>query len=145
MLGAAVILVAVAFVGFAFRDRSGDPAKGYLVHLEVDNAVGLSPGSEVRMAGVPVGEVTRLALDPVSFFAKIQLDVNKGIELPTDSSARVLADGLVGSAYVELEPGGDLELLEDGDEIIYSQGSINIVDLLARVIMGRDKAKDAAE
>ncbi len=136
LLGAAIIVIAVAFVAFAFRDTSGDAPAGYRVSLQVDNAFGLEPGSEARMAGIPVGRVARLDLDPKSYFARIVLDLDPGVELPTDSSARVLPDGLVGSSYVELEVGGELDILQHDDSILYTQGAVNIIDLLARVIMG---------
>lgn len=134
IMGGVVLLVAAAFVVIAFEGGSVSRDSGYTVMAEFDNASGLSPGAEVRMSGVKIGVVTSQRLDPQSYFAVVAMTVDETVRLPKDTSARILADGLLGSNFVSLEPGGDEETIEPGGEITFTQGSINVVDLLGRFI-----------
>lgn len=134
-VGAAVILAAAAFVFGAFSGSGVENGRGYRLSFSVQDASGLASGSEVRMAGIPIGQVEGQSIDPDSFLAEVVLAIDEGIELPLDTSARILPNGFVGDSYVEIEPGGELDLLQDGDTIDFAQGAINVIDLLARVIM----------
>jgi phospholipid/cholesterol/gamma-HCH transport system substrate-binding protein len=62
------------------------------------------------------------------------MTINKAIRLPQDTSARIIADGLLGSNFVSLEPGGEEAMIEPGGRINFTQGSVNVVDLLGRFI-----------
>ncbi len=134
VMGGVVLIVAASFVVIAFQGGRGVTPTGYEVQAEFDNASGLGPGSEVRMSGVKIGMVQSLHLDPETFFAVVTLSISDSIKLPRDTSARIIADGLLGSNFVALEPGGDEEMIPPGEEITYTQGSINVVDLLGRFI-----------
>lgn len=134
VIGAVVLCFAIGFVFIAFRAGSVASSGGYEVVAEFDNASGLAPGSEVRMSGVKVGTVARQDLNPDTFFAVISMDIDAKFRLPADTSARILADGLLGGSYVALEPGGDEDTIEPGGSIEYTQGAINMVDLLGRFI-----------
>ena len=143
VMGGVVLLVAVAFVVFAFRttsigDSTGD---GYQVLVSFDDASGLNIGTDVRMAGVKIGTVVDQRLNPETYFAEVLLGLNEAVRLPSDTSARIIPDGLLGGNYVALEPGGAEDYIADGGQIQYSQGSINVVDLLGRFIFS---AADAA-
>ena len=143
VMGGLVLLVAVAFVVFAFRSTSiGDNAgDGYQVLVSFDDASGLTVGTDVRMAGVKIGTVVDQRLNPETYFAEVLIGINNSIRLPSDTSARIIPDGLLGGNYVALDPGGAEDYIADGGRIQYSQGSINVVDLLGRFIFS---AADAA-
>ena len=143
VMGAVVLVVAVVFIVTAFRSTSVGDTTGYAVAVEFDDASGLAAGTDVRMAGVKVGTVASQALDPVSYFAKVVLHVDNSIELPTDTSARIIPQGLLGGNFVALEPGAEEDMIpKDGSgSIQYAQGAINVVDLLGRFIFS---AADAA-
>jgi len=142
VMGGVVILAAVGFVIFAFRSTSiGDTSGGYNVLVEFSDASGLTVGTDVRMAGVKIGTVVNQKLNPDTYFAEVVLGLNESIRLPSDTSARIIPDGLLGGNYVALEPGGAEDYISDGGQIEYSQGSINVVDLLGRFIFS---AADAA-
>jgi phospholipid/cholesterol/gamma-HCH transport system substrate-binding protein len=134
VMGGVVLLVAIAFVVFAFQSSSLRSAAGYSVIAEFDNAAGLAAGSEVRMSGVKIGTVSSQRLDPETYFAVVSLDIEESIKLPTDTSARIISDGLLGGNFVALEPGGEEEMIQPGGQINFTQGSINVVDLLGRFI-----------
>ena len=134
VMGGVVLIVAAMFVGIAFRSGTVATPAGYQVTAEFDDASGLGPGSEVRMSGVKIGTVHSLELEEETYFAVATLNIGESIDLPNDTSARIIADGLLGSNFVALEPGGDEEMLQPGKEITFTQGSINVVDLLGRFI-----------
>ncbi len=134
VMGGVVLVVAAGFIALAFQSGAATSPSGYQVTAEFDNASGLGPGSEVRMSGVKIGTVASQRLDPDTFFAVVTLDISDYIKLPRDTSARIIADGLLGSKFVALEPGGDEETIPPGGEITFTQGSINVVDLLGRFI-----------
>ncbi len=134
VMGGVVLIVAASFVVIAFQSGTVGTPMGYVVQAEFDNASGLGPGSEVRMSGVKIGTVQSLELDRDTYFAVVTLSIDESIELPRDTSARIIADGLLGSNFIALEPGGDEEMLQPGKEINFTQGSINVVDLLGRFI-----------
>ncbi len=134
VMGGVVLIVAAMFVGIAFQSGTVSAPAGYQVTAEFDDASGLGPGSEVRMSGVKIGTVHSQELDPETYFAVVTLNISESIKLPSDTSARIIADGLLGSNFIALEPGGDEEMIPAGGEITFTQGSINVVDLLGRFI-----------
>ena len=134
VMGGVVLLVAFGFIYLVFQSGTVQSGDGYRLTAEFDNASGLSPGAEVRMSGVKIGIVESQTLDPKTFFAVVTMTIDDAILLPRDTSARILADGLLGANFVALEPGGDLENLKPGEQITFTQGSINVVDLLGRFI-----------
>lgn len=135
VMGAVVLLVAVVFIVFAFRSAglSAD-SDGYQVTVEFNDASGLAAGTDVRLAGVKIGTVLEQHLNPDTYFAVVTLGISQSVRLPSDSSARIIPDGLLGGNYVAVEPGGADDYIEDGGRIAYAQGSINVVDLLGRFI-----------
>ncbi|WP_366554914.1 outer membrane lipid asymmetry maintenance protein MlaD [Aquibaculum sediminis] len=140
VLGAVVLLVAAGFIIFAYSatDIGGSNNNGYEVSAAFDDASGVRNGTEVRMSGVRVGSVLRYELDPDTFDAVVTFSINDRVKLPSDTSARILPDGLLGGTYVSLTPGGELEEIEPGGRIAYTQGSINLMDLLGRFVFSGD-------
>ena len=136
IMGAVVLVVAAAFIMIAFSSGEVARVSGYEVVAEFDDASGVTTGSDVRMAGVKIGSVSSLSLDSNTFFANVTLSIDDTVQLPVDTSARILSDGLLGNSYIALEPGGDVENLSDGARIEYTQGAVNLVDLLGRFVFG---------
>jgi len=87
-----------------------------------------------RLGGVRIGSVDDLSLDPASFRAVATLRLDPGVEAPTDSSAKILSDGLLGDSYVALAVGGAIETFQDGDRIEFTQDAVNVIDLVSRLI-----------
>jgi phospholipid/cholesterol/gamma-HCH transport system substrate-binding protein len=84
------------------------------------------------MSGIKIGSVLESQLDPTTYMAIVRFNVRQSIQIPSDTSVRVLADGLLGDSYLSIEPGGADGMLAPGDTITRTQDSINIVDLLGR-------------
>lgn len=146
IMGAVVLVVAVVFLVFAYTSTSTGTVSGYTVTAKFNSVNGLAPGSDVRLSGIKVGSVLDTALDPEDYTAVVSLSVKNSVKLPSDTSARILSDGLLGSNYLELQPGAEETMLESGGRIPVTQDPINIVDLLGRFVFGAvDKAKEGSE
>jgi phospholipid/cholesterol/gamma-HCH transport system substrate-binding protein len=143
IMGAVVLLVAIVFVVFAFRTSGISAAGGYSVEAVFNDASGLSVGTDVRMAGVKVGTVVGQRLDTETFQARILLQIDESIQLPSDSSARILPDGLLGGNFVSLEPGAEEDLIPPDGRIEFTQSAINVVELLGRFIFGGAESDDS--
>lgn len=134
IMGAAVILVAVIFVVFAFSSTGVDTVNGYQVTASFDNAQGVKSGTDVRMSGVKIGSVVDQRLNPQTYFAEVTMSIDQTIELPSDTSARIVPEGLLGGNYVNLEPGGAQEMIPQGGRIQYTQGAVNLIDMIGRLM-----------
>jgi phospholipid/cholesterol/gamma-HCH transport system substrate-binding protein len=145
VMGGVVLLVAVFFVVFAFSSTDVGTVSGYTLTADFTNAGGLRPGTEVRISGVKVGTVLDQTLNPDTFVATVTLSMEDRIKLPDDSSARVLADGLLGDNFIMIEPGGSETMLEAGGRIAYTQESINVVDLIGRFVFSGAEGETKSE
>ena len=145
LVGGLVIAIAGAFIYMAFASSGVEAVAGNSLLAEFDDASGVVPGTEVRLAGVKIGTVTDKALSPDGHNAIVTLMVDESYPIPIDSKARILPDGLLGGTYISLEPGGADELMQSGSMLGFdqTQGAINVVDLLARFVM--QAAQGAAE
>ncbi|MEL6583601.1 MAG: outer membrane lipid asymmetry maintenance protein MlaD [Pseudomonadota bacterium] len=134
VLGAIVLAAATGFAVFAATtaDLSVTDRDGYGLEAKFRKADGLSVGTEVRIAGVKVGTVTDLDLDPTTYRAIATFNIDDEFAIPEDSDARVESDGLLGGSFVSITPGASDFMLIEGDEIINTQGSISLIDLLVR-------------
>src|SRR5476651_2510248 len=106
LTGAAVLLVAAGFLGFAVAHSGRTTASGYKLHASFDHIDGLNPGADVRIAGVKVGSVVDMRVDPATFLARVTLNVNDDIHLPKDTSVEVASESLLGGKFLNLSPGG---------------------------------------
>lgn len=115
----------------------------YQVSARFDNIGGLKPRAPVRSAGVKVGRVTGITLDPKTFQGVVTLEVERSFQFPKDSSAKILTAGVLGDQYVGIEPGGDDKNLAAGDTIAQTQSAVVLENLIGQFLTG--KAADAAE
>ena len=135
--GAAVLAVAVGFFLYAGQITgytSGGTANDFWASFR--SAEGISVGTDVRLAGVKVGSVTGLELNPETFRATTRFTVDSDIALPEDSAVVISSEGLLGGAFVELLPGGSPFNLEAGAEIEDTQGAVSIINLLMKFVTG---------
>ncbi|MEL7129244.1 MAG: outer membrane lipid asymmetry maintenance protein MlaD [Pseudomonadota bacterium] len=134
LVGLAVVIFAVGFMVFAV-DRGGSGGAGdarYEVTARFNNVSGINRGSDVRMAGVKIGIVQAVEVDYARYDATLTLTVDETLDLPDDTDARISTDGLLGGAYIALEPGGGFDTIpKDGTgEIIYTRGSVDLLTLV---------------
>ena len=130
-IGALVIVIAAAFFGFAYMTSgSADTGGGYQLTAEFDNVAGVHTGTDIRLAGIKIGTVVGQRLNPENFQAVVTMSLDKNIKLTDDTSAKVTSEGLLGSNFIALEPGGSDNILADGGQIINTQGTVDIWTLI---------------
>ncbi|MGB7405012.1 MAG: outer membrane lipid asymmetry maintenance protein MlaD [Pacificimonas sp.] len=136
LVGAVVLIIAiVAALIFVQRTSADVGENSYTVAALFENATGVSVGTDVRVSGITVGAVTAQALEQeFPFRARLELSINDRYGLPLDSSASITSEGLLGGTYIALTPGGDPEALRDGDEILDTQGSVDMLALIGQFI-----------
>jgi phospholipid/cholesterol/gamma-HCH transport system substrate-binding protein len=139
VMGGVVLLVAIVFLVFVFSSSGVRRVSGYEVVAEFDDATGVASGTDVRMSGVKVGTVLSQELDPQSYFAEVTMSISQDVLLPSDTSARIVPEGLLGGNYVSLTPGGADENIEPGGRITQTQGAVNLMDLLGRFIFSSEQ------
>ncbi|HUF45330.1 MAG TPA: outer membrane lipid asymmetry maintenance protein MlaD [Aestuariivirgaceae bacterium] len=142
-VGAVVILIAAVFLSFAYTTSGiGKGSGGYQLVAEFDNADGIGIGSDVRMSGIKIGTVTSQTLDPTTYQAVLNLSIDRTVTFPDDTSAKVTSEGLLGSKFIALEPGGSEAKLNDGDRIAYTQGAIDIWSLVSQFMFDSKGANE---
>lgn len=145
LIGAVVLVVAGLFLYYAYSAGGRSNVEGYELVAKFDRVDGLREGSDVRMSGIKIGTVTQQTLDPQTFLAVVKMNVRSNVKLPTDSSAQIASDGLLGDKYLTLQPGAEDATLKPGGEITHTQGSIDIVSLVGRMIFSQTGQKGAAD
>lgn len=148
-IGAVVAIVAVGFLAYAVtRAGGGEAAGGYPLNARFNRVDGISVGADVRMAGVKVGAVSGIDLDPQTYMARVTIAVQPKFKVPADSSAKISSDGLLGGAYISIEPGGEEAMLAPGNEISHTQGTVDLLTVLASAVgaaAGGDKGAGAQD
>lgn len=111
---------------------------GYEVTAKFENISGLKVRSPVTMAGVRIGRVTHIGFDPRTFEAVVTMNIsNQYNQLPADTSASIFTAGLLGEQYVGLEPGGEMEVLKDGSEIMLTQSALILEQLIGQFLFSK--------
>jgi phospholipid/cholesterol/gamma-HCH transport system substrate-binding protein len=123
-------LKAANLASFGARDS-------YTVTARFDNIGQLKPRSPVRSAGVTVGRVTSIALDPKSFQGLVTMELEKDVQFPRDSSAKILTSGLLGDQYIGIEPGADEKNLAPGDVIKQTQSAVVLENLISQFLFNK--------
>jgi phospholipid/cholesterol/gamma-HCH transport system substrate-binding protein len=135
LVGAVVLIVAGVFLTYLLVAGDARPAPdGYSLTARFGQVGGLREGDDVRVAGVKVGRVERIALQPDTYLAVTHLEIAPQTRLPRDSTARVTSDGLLGGTHVAIEPGADTAMLKAGGEIENTQGAVDLFGLIGQFI-----------
>lgn len=131
--GGLVLAVALGFLGWAASGRMM-PGSGYEVTASFPDVDGVTVGTEVRLAGVPVGRVAAITLNRQTYMADAVLRLPQDVLLPSDSAAIIQSDGLLGGAYIQIQPGGSMDNLAPGDEIEDVQGAVSLLQLMMKFV-----------
>ena len=144
LVGLFVLLGIAALVFLSLKAANLSSFSGgdtYALFAKFDNIGGLKVRSPVRSAGVTVGRVASIVLDPKTFQGVVQMDMQKTVQFPSDSSARILTSGLLGDQYVGLEAGGGDKVFVAGDTIKQTQSAVVLESLISQFLF--NKAADA--
>ena len=134
VVGAIVLLTAVAFVSLAYEAANIRGTDGYELEAEFGATGGLSVGDDVRISGIKAGRISRQELDPVTYAARIVMSLDERIRIPADSSARITAASLLGGNYLELIPGADEDMMQPGEVIYDTRDPVSLTDLLGKAV-----------
>ncbi len=136
-LGAAVLAGALAFGVYTIQSTGYSlGGTGYDLTASFRSIEGVTVGTDVRLAGVKVGTVTDIVLNPTTYRADTVVTVEDGIQIPDDSAIIIASEGLLGGNYVEISPGGSPFFFAAGDEILDTQGSVSLLSLLLKYVGG---------
>jgi phospholipid/cholesterol/gamma-HCH transport system substrate-binding protein len=116
---------------------------GYRLEARFDNIGGLKPRAPVKSAGVVVGRVEDVRLDPKTYEAVVRLRIDQGYTFGKDTIASILTSGLLGEVYVGLDAGGDPQALGDGERIARTQSAVILEKLIGQFLF--DKAAGTAK
>ncbi len=108
----------------------------YTLNAAFSSAEGIARGSDVKIAGVRVGDVTSIKVNSKTFSAEVQIRVNDKFSIPIDSSASIQSSGILGGKFIELSPGIEEENLRNGDTIKITQSSLNLEKLISTFASG---------
>lgn len=134
-VGAVVLAAAAGFLIYALgHAANGADAGGYEVVGRFGDVGALASGADVRLAGVKVGAVSKIELDPKTFMAKVHFTINKDVKLPADSTAKVTSAGLLGGQLVAIAPGGAVEDMKPGAEFQNTQGAVDLFGLIGQFV-----------
>ena len=138
-MGVAVIAVAASFLIYSLSVGGvGRMRGGYDVTAKFGVAGSLEPGAAVSVAGVKVGTVSQITLDPKTYMAVARLSLSPTVKLPSDSTAKITSDGLLGGAHVAIAPGAASDVLKPGGEIENTQGAVDLFGLIGQVMRPQD-------
>jgi len=133
-------IAALAYLSFRVGGLARGPRGGLTLYATFDEVGGLKSRSPVEIAGVKVGQVKAIGLDK-NYRARVELDLSPTVELPIDSSASIVTSGVLGDRYVQLQLGGDTQVLKNGEDIGFTESAVILERMLGKFIhnVGVDK------
>lgn len=134
-------LAAVAYLALRIGGGALVGADTYTLKARFANSGGLKPGSNVLIAGVAVGRVESVALNPVDYSALIGFSLRKEVKLPVDSIASIKTSGLIGDKFLALSPGSEEEMLAAGALISDTESTVDLESLISRFAFGNVEQK----
>jgi phospholipid/cholesterol/gamma-HCH transport system substrate-binding protein len=145
LMGLLVLVLAAGFLVYSLSvGGMGRKPGGYEVTASFGQVGSLAPGASVSVAGVKVGTVSDIRLDPKTYLAVTRLKLDPNVKLPSDSTAKITSDSLLGGVHVAIAPGGALDDLKPGGEIDNTQGAVDLFGLIGSVIRPQGGAVGAA-
>ena len=127
-------IIAITFLALRMGDIGLFDNDHYIIKAKFTSASGLKKGAYVEMAGVPVGKVKDIIFDPEDFLAVVDISVPTNITIPDDSIASIRTAGIIGDKFIKISPGGSDQYIESGHEIIETEPSVNLEELISKYI-----------
>lgn len=138
-------LAALAFLSFRAAGSNGfSGSKTYTVYAEFADIGSLKVQAPVKAAGVLVGRVKNIELDPQNFQAKVSLEIEQKYPFSSDATAQILTSGLLGEQYIGMVQGGSEEPLADGSYMENTSSALVLENMLNQVV-GRMMNKEQPE
>lgn len=131
----AIAYLSLSVGGLNYPGRGGTP-----LFARFDDIADLRPRAPVQLAGVKVGQVTKISLD--DYRARVDLEIDPHVKLPVDTSASIVTAGLLGDRYILLQPGAEDDFLADGDEIAYTESALVLERMVGKFLVNVDEDED---
>ena len=139
LMGFGVIVVAILFVFFGFSLEKNINSKNISISAIFDNVTGLSVGDKVKISGIAIGKIRNFKLEKDEFEVVVELEVDKEINIPDDSTAKISSSSLFGGKFLEIIPGSSETFLKDKSVIYDTQTSLSFIDMIGKMIMSSGK------
>ena len=124
--------LAVKVSGFSLG-KSNDR---YLLYSHFEQVGGLAVRSKVAVSGVEIGQVLAIEYDQETMNARVTLEIDSSISnMPSDSTASILTEGLLGSKYISISLGAEDQTLSEGDEIFDTQSAVILEELIGKFLI----------
>jgi phospholipid/cholesterol/gamma-HCH transport system substrate-binding protein len=127
-----------AYISIKLGDINLFGKNTYAVSARFNSVSGLKEGAPIELAGVQVGKVSRIELDPENYEAVVHMQLDKGLRLQEDSIASIRTAGLIGDKYVKISPGGLDELIEEGGELFETESAVSLEELISKYIFNSE-------
>lgn len=137
-------IVALAVLAFKVSGLSQYTSQDYYeLTAYFDNIGDLKVRAPVTIAGVKVGEVAAVNLDPQTFRARVLLRIDKGQNnLPVDTTVNIYTQGLLGANYISLVPGFADEPLKDGGNLVNTHSALILENLIGQFLFNLKGSSD---
>jgi len=109
----------------------------YQVHAYFTNIGGLKPKASIKSAGVLVGRVKEITLDTTRYEAEVVMDLDKRYQFPKDTFASIMTSGLLGEQYIGLMPGGEDQMLKNGEQVKKTQSAVVLEDMVSKFLYSK--------
>jgi phospholipid/cholesterol/gamma-HCH transport system substrate-binding protein len=129
-----ILCVGYLTIKLGKMDIIGD--QHYFLDAQFESVTGLKVGSRVELAGVPIGKVEAIRLEPKRQMAMVRLKIQGDVELTDDVIASVKTSGLIGDKYIKLLPGGSDVELQDGDMITETESALDLEEMISKYVFG---------
>lgn len=136
-MGAVVLAAAAGFLFYVMQVAGvGGLGRTYDLTASFRSVEGISVGTDVRLAGVKIGTISGIDLNPQTYRGDVNLAIDRGVDIPNDSAAVVASEGILGGNFIEIVPGGSFDVFAEGDEILDTQGAVSLISLLLKFVTG---------
>jgi len=130
-------VMSIAWLAMELGGVGGLNSNGYKVTAIFDDAGGVRKGSDVMLAGVPIGQVISVTLKD-NEEAKMVFNIKNGVLIASDATLSIRTKGLIGEKFVRVNQGSEEDYLAEGDEFEDTESAINIEDLISKYIFSGD-------
>ena len=140
LVGGVVLAAAIGFAvyGAQVAGLGSTGSDTYPLAASFRSLEGVNVGTDVRLAGVKIGTVADVDLNPDTYRADTIVTLRSATQVPDDSAIIISSEGLLGGNFVEIVPGGSPFYFAPGDEITDTQGAVSLISLLLKFVSGGD-------
>lgn len=132
-------IASFAYLAIKLGDLSFGEQNHYSVSARFASISGLKEGAVVEIAGVRVGKVSHINLDNGDYEAVVQMAIDGDVKLQEDAIASIRTAGVIGDKFVNISPGGSDVFIEPGAEIVETESSISLEELVSKYIFQKEE------